>query len=350
MNNADDKKKLKQLIESIIKESLDENQEVIKEDGLVGAFVQPFTDIAKTAQYGMKKLATVAGGNIFRMTANIIALSIPFIAAKELKKMDRSITQEIQKRVGAVDSQYKDVLERNMAALQAQDLSIAAFLINPAMFLTVNTGLEGISATLGILDALTLGNSTVASLKGKVDSLTKTNTGWGGSKGGSAGGAAGGGDYGGDFGGDGMAESKKPLIKEEVDVEQLRKQVLASVTELMKKPEIRQAIKNNPLVTAIEQGTLDVVLNRVKQLMTINDYDKLKSFMGADFAEFEKTSLGSLPKGTKPEDIAKFKQSSVPEIKKAYKQIYLKYLNGILASAINPQAVQQAIQFVEKLG
>jgi len=346
MNNADDKKKLKQLIESIIKESLDENQEVIKEDGLVGAFVQPFTDIAKTAQYGMKKLATVAGGNIFRMTANIIALSIPFIAAKELKKMDQSITQEIQKRVGAVDSQYKDVLERNMAALQAQDLSIAAFLVNPAMFLTVNTGLEGISATLGILDALTLGNSTVASLKGKVDSLTKTNTGWGGSKGGSSGGGGGGGD----FGGDGMAESKKPLIKEQVDIEQLRKQVLASVTELMKKPEIRQVIKNNPLVTAIEQGTLDVVLNRVKQLVTINDYDKLKSFMGADFAEFEKTSLSSLPKGTKPEDIAKFKQSSVPEIKKAYKQIYLKYLNGILASAINPQAVQQAIQFVEKLG
>ena len=346
MNNADDKKKLKQLIESIIKESLDENQEVIKEDGLVGAFVQPFTDIAKTAQYGMKKLATVAGGNIFRMTANIIALSIPFIAAKELKKMDQSITQEIQKRVGAVDSQYKDVLERNMAALQAQDLSITAFLVNPAMFLTVNTGLEGISATLGILDALTLGNSTVASLKGKVDSLTKTNTGWGGSKGGSSGGGGGGGD----FGGDGMAESKKPLIKEQVDIEQLRKQVLASVTELMKKPEIRQVIKNNPLVTAIEQGTLDVVLNRVKQLVTINDYDKLKSFMGADFAEFEKTSLSSLPKGTKPEDIAKFKQSSVPEIKKAYKQIYLKYLNGILASAINPQAVQQAIQFVEKLG
>ena len=205
----DSKEKLKKIIESLTKEVMEE--QLLKEaGGPVGAFLDPLSDIVKTAKYGLKKVATVGGRNALKIAGHAVMLLIPFIDSKEIKKIDRMVQKQIDGRVAQLDNEYKDVLQRNMQALQSKDISAFTFFLNPAVYFGAKAGMSAAATAASMFETMTMGSKAATDLRKRVDSVNKTNLGWNGAQGSAkSGGGMGAGDFGGDYGGDigGMYEA-----------------------------------------------------------------------------------------------------------------------------------------------
>jgi hypothetical protein len=381
----DSKEKIKKLIESIVNDIMEEKHFLKEADGPVGAFINPLSDIVKTAKYGLKKVATVGGRNALKLAGHAAMLLIPFIDSKEIKKIDKIVQKQIDARVSQLDNEYKDVLERNIQALRSQDISALTFFLNPAVYFGTKAGLAAASAAASMFEIMTMGSKEAVDLRKKIDMLNSTNTGWNGSKGNSGGGMGGMGDYGGagfggDYGGDGLYEAaptaqppavqapavqppvtqvpaaqvpvaQAPAVQVPVNREdKIKQQVASEIARLLKNPKIQQTIKNNPIINIVDNSKISAITSRAEQLMKLKSYDELKTFMGEDFEKFQAQNSKNIPKNLKPEELVKYNNKMVPEIKKAYKQIYLKYLNDMLNTGSNAQEVSKAIQIVNSVG
>ena len=76
-------------------------------------------------------------------------------------------------------------------------------------------------------------------------------------------------------------------IKQGLFPENIGNMAPIEIKKLLQKPEIQNAIKNNPLVQIVDNSKIDAVIQRISDLMKINEYEELKRFMGADFSKLE---------------------------------------------------------------
>ncbi len=125
--------KMQPLLKKLIKElALEEQAQLLKEENIfVKAFVEPFTDIAQTAFAGLQKNAAALISNSTKLAKQAAIAALPFIATSEITRIGEEENQRLQQRLGEIDSEYADVLSRNIETLRTRDMAGIGFLLNP---------------------------------------------------------------------------------------------------------------------------------------------------------------------------------------------------------------------------
>lgn len=137
---------------------------------LLQAFVQPFTDIFKTAVAGVKAITTDVATFLKVGFEAVITSVIPFISADYQAIFDRR-----DERMEDLKNEYADVFERTDAALGGEDAQLLGFMLNPAAFLAGKAALKSPAATKELLSVATggLSDSALNSAKESWDSVQR---------------------------------------------------------------------------------------------------------------------------------------------------------------------------------
>ena len=123
---------------------------------LLKAFVEPFTDVFKTAVAGVKSIASDVATSLRVGFETIITTIFPFISADYQKIFERR-----DERMEKIRSEYSDVFERTDEALKG-DAQLLAFMINPAGYLAGKAAMNAPAATKELLSVATGGVSDQA--------------------------------------------------------------------------------------------------------------------------------------------------------------------------------------------
>lgn len=333
------KRKLKKLIEELVSQETQES--LIKEESVfVKAFVEPFTDIAQTAFAGIKKNAATLLGNASKLAKQAAIAALPFVAISEMDRIGKEEEQKLRERLGEIDSEYADVLERNWETLRTRDMAGIGFLLNPQAGLASELVKRAPATGLGILEVLTGGNPKVTELRKKSQKLYQkvlppgagTSTGFGG---------GGGWDFGGDFGDGGFGESVSYKLQEQQPAvnftkDELDQKIADVVQGLLKKPDVQRAIEENPILQSLQATAIDVIMDRAKKVAKFNKYEDFKNYMGStEFGKFENKLKETLPPEATPEQLAEVETAMVPELKQTYKKVFAQQLQDLVKNAPN---------------
>lgn len=123
---------------------------------MLKAFVEPFTDIFKTAVAGTKKITTDIATLMRVVFEGAVAAIVPGISADYQAIFDRR-----DGKMAKIESEYADVFERTNAALQ-DDAKLLGFMVNPAIFLASSAALKAPTATKELLSIATGGATDTA--------------------------------------------------------------------------------------------------------------------------------------------------------------------------------------------
>ena len=338
-----EEKILKLLIKEEVKRQLNETQR-LNEDQLLFTklFIEPFVDIGKTAIAGIKKTGAAAFSNIKSLAGQTAIALLPFISTKEMDRFKKSENDKLKNHIANVDQEYADVLNRTAEALQSQNFSTIRFLANPSEFIAFSLAQKAPGLALDLLSILTGGMQAITDLKSQYEaSQNKSYQGSSDNQQYYAGQNVGGFE-GGYY--EGANSNKSRLLENSAqNISQLIKQ-------LSQNPQIQQKINSNPIFSELRKSTIDSVLERARTVAGFKTYEQFKTFVGPDFANFEKNVNSSLPKDATGENIKKLQQEQVVTFKKAYHKIFNNYLNGLQKQ--NPklsQEIEKALKELSKI-
>lgn len=357
------KKKLIQLIESIVDEALLKEQDIVADDPMLKIFVEPFTDVIKTANAEIKKNLTNIRGNVKSLVKQAAILAIPFLSIEMIKDTHKNAQKEIQGRLAKIDQEYADVYARNWDTMQSRDIWGITFMLNPAMGITSKFAMKAPTATLKVLETLTAGALSpeneqrlerAKQFAAKFSGNIAPNYGGGGGGGGFGGGGGGGfgvyadsdGDGFGDGGG-GMGESvdymteqpaqqaavqqtpqpqqqkqqKAASQSQQPSQEDQMKKLVAFIEAFKKQPDVQQALQNGKVAQELRQGAFAAVMATAAPVLKAATFDQLSQAIGPEMKKYEAQVQKDMPKDMSPEEQMQYKEALVPEIKAVYKQV-----------------------------
>lgn len=137
---------------------------------LLKAFVEPFTDVFKTAVAGVKQITTDVATLLRVAFETVVTTIVPFISADYQAIFDRR-----DKRMQEIQREYEDVYRRTDEALGGDDAKLLGFMLNPAAFLAGSAALKAPAATKELLSIATGGASdnALANAKEAWDSIQR---------------------------------------------------------------------------------------------------------------------------------------------------------------------------------
>lgn len=137
---------------------------------LLKAFVEPFTDVFKTAVAGVKQITTDVATLLRVAFETVVTTIVPFISADYQAIFDRR-----DKRMEDIKREYEDVYSRTDEALGGDDAKLLGFMLNPAVFLAGSAALKAPAATKELLSIATGGASdnALANAKESWDSIQR---------------------------------------------------------------------------------------------------------------------------------------------------------------------------------
>jgi len=118
------------------------------------AFIQPFTDVFKTAARETKLIGVTAKTVVWVGLQSVLTTLLPFYGYDYAEVFDKE-KEEIDK----IKSEYKDVYDRTWNALKSSDAMMLAFMASPAIFLGGVAAKETPGVVKGILSTFTVGLS-----------------------------------------------------------------------------------------------------------------------------------------------------------------------------------------------
>jgi hypothetical protein len=122
---------------------------------LLNTFVTPFTDIFKTALYGLKMLTAGAQQLVRQVLHNLPRAMVPFF-----KQEDYSETVKRRKaKFATIKGEYAEVLKRNMEYLSDHDLWGMAFMMDPSLMLGAKLVQHSPELTKEIIELIGFGKS-----------------------------------------------------------------------------------------------------------------------------------------------------------------------------------------------
>lgn len=98
---------------------------------LRAVFLEPFTDVVKTAMMGAEKTTNVANRAVFIAIEKLRRIIVPWA----MRDFSDVIIRGARERARAIDARYGDVLKRTNNALYKGDAVGLAFLANPSFFI-----------------------------------------------------------------------------------------------------------------------------------------------------------------------------------------------------------------------
>jgi len=339
--------------------SLQKEQTDYSQDMLYKAFIEPFTDIWKTAQHGAEKVMATAGGELGILAKQLAFLLVPFIKpeAGSLSAMAAQDRQKMAGRLSHIDDKFKDVLDRNWQAFNNPDVWGTLFLLHPQLAIGQKIASKAPEVALELLSVLTGGSEAVESILksyrnmrtggGRV-AYAQHQTDYSQSSGGY-------GDYGGDYGAfqEQVAAPAAPAQQQQqqkppTDPNTWARQQIAV---LLKDPNIKKQISSSKVGRAMQGEAIGYILQAAKKDLGF-DFSQLKAKAGSNFPKI----LSELEKKLGKEAVSKIETDQnlqkkvVADIKGMLKPAYIKQLQSLVH--INPAAsgmVNKAIQQIQAL-
>lgn len=370
---------LEKLIAEIVKESLIKEQYDYRHDMLYQAFIEPFTDIWKTAQHGAEKIIATASGETKTLAKQLAFLLIPFIKpdAGSLKNMAAQDRQRMAGRLGQIDNKFKDVLDRNWKAFNNPDLWGTLFLMHPQLAIAQKIGVAAPELALELLSTLTGGNESVERILNSYRQMRTgggrvTSTPYQADYSQYQGDSMWGQDYAGDYGGslEEQQQQQQPAQPpqrtqqptQQAPTQQAQPQqqgqqqnpklwARQQINALLKDPTIRKQMTSSRLAKAMQGEAVRYIVQAAKKDLNIN-FQQIKAKAGADFPKLLKQLEAKLgPEVIKNiETNPEMQKQIVTEIKNLLKPAYIKQLQTLLKT--NPaasQAVNKGIQQIQSI-
>lgn len=364
------------------------------ENAFYNIFIDPFVDVAKTATHGLKSTAQSIVGNTRKVAMQTAVALMPFVASSEVTRIGKEEQKRLKEKLASLDSQYADVLERNIEAIHAGNAATLMFLMNPAKMLgeyaamwaggkAVEVGADVAVNVLDFLEVLTAGapglNKKIAHLKQNYSELSEKASdfashsigGGHGSSHGAGGHESGGHDSGfGDYGDsyEGYSESvnksrlnSKILLEQQPPSQPVAPKKTFTTKELNMKlgqllsgflanKEVKNVINSSKIAKEFKNTAIETVLARANQVAGFSQPEQFKKLMGPEYSKIEGQLKTSMPKDVSKEDMDKFNSDLVSELKKTYKTVYTKYLQQVLSGLpTDPKDTQKINSVLSKL-
>lgn len=320
-------KTLREFIEAVLDE---ENS-----NPLWNTFIQPFVDVGTTAAYGIERLSAQVQTVVAGFILGLPTLFVPF-----LEYDYETFREEEWERVEEIKKKYEKVFKANLDALQSNDAFGVAFLLAPTKVLAGQLAVKAPYAAIKALDILT--GAAAPPLARLGQSLSEpASIGFhdpgGHSLGGWASGGGGGGDYG---GGDGVYEGKRPDPKA----------LSAKLQTILKDKRVQDQIKNSPVAKKMRQDGVNLIVGHIKKFMSAKDYNQMRQMAKGDvgFSQIgqklsQLNQSGQVPARDNPTVTA----AMVPELKKAYKEFWVKQLQNLIRQF--PEANEELLQGIKQV-
>lgn len=299
-------KALREFIEAVLKEEAGSND-------LYNTFIQPFVDVGQTAAYGIEKLSAQVQTVVKGFLYGLPTLFVPF-----LEYDYEAFRAEEKEKVEAIKKKYEKTLQANLDAITSNDAFGLAFLLAPSTVLGAQLAVKAPEAALKALDVLTGGSGFLAGIRQALSGPASVGF---HDPGGHHGGAWAG------HGGGGYSDSSDLYeASQEGSVSK------AEVQKLLKDKRVLAAIQKSPVAKQMKQDAVNLLVNHVKRFMASQDYDQMRKLAKGDvgFAQIgqklaQMNQAGQIP----PQDNPVITQAMVPELKKAYKDFWVKQLQQL---------------------
>jgi len=362
MNKPSQKRLLEELVRKTIEEALLAEQTDFSNDVLYKAFVEPFTDIIATAAHGVEKISATAQGEAKLLVKQLAFLFIPFIKpeAGSLRAMAAQDRQKMAARLGEIDGQFKDVLDRNWQAFNNPDVWGTLFLLHPQAAIAQKMVSKAPEVALELLGVLTGGSEAVASI---LKSYRDMKTGGGrvttrqhsSEYGYDSGGYADMGDLGGDYGGiwEQRAPVQTPTPKQAPQAPQTKQNpeawLRSQLAGLLRRPDIKKQIAGSKVARAMQGEAVNYIVRAAVKDLSFN-FPQMKAKLGANYQK----AISSLGKGETDDkilaDIEKdqeLQKKIVATVKDMLKPAYVRQLETLLT--VNPAAKPMVTQAIQKI-
>lgn len=249
---------------------------------LYNIFVQPFTDVFKTAAGKSKELSQklqTAGKVAF---TTVVTSLIPIFS----DKYDEIFANE-KEQINKIKSDYKDVYDRAWEAVKDNDILSAAFMYNPAALVTSKVVKDSPKHVASLLNILT---------GGRLDGLLK--------------------------------KGANPALQRMFANESLLRE------ELNLSPKIKDLINNNPKVQNMQasmrkviRSSLEQMFDQANSIAKVKTVDDLQKLLGKNVSK-----LNDIKKLNEPER-SQVVQKIVQATKESTKSFYIKKLESIVKKA-----------------
>lgn len=289
-------------------------------------FIEPFTDVIKTARHGLSNVSATAWTKVGSLAKQAAALAIPFI---NISSIEDEANQKLEQKLSQIDSQFGDIIKKNIDTLNDSDFWGLAFAFAPHQFFTSKVAKQVPEVTLGVLDSVTGGKfPVVKKMEDRLKSLHMNM--FHASDGGATGGTGFGGamDYGSDIGYD-FGESVIREQQKQPTKSQVNAAVGEKVMQIISNPQVQQAIENSPKTKAMQKAAFDSVIETLEDYLSFETPEEMKKIFGSKFDSFKRELEKTLPEGATEEQQQELWNQMVPQIKNNIKTMYIKQLQNV---------------------
>lgn len=326
MSKKEKEKKLKEkLLKAIIEESID--QVLREEESLLGGFLSPFTDVMRSAAWGVESLGAKTTNAIKSTFDELRGLMIPGVEYdwEKFKNDEKAL-------MGNIDAKYQDIIQKNIEALKNSDLPLFMFALDPTSTISYKIAPKAPSAALALAEPIVgavspKAGAAVGRWKNWWTKAAK-NFSLGSGK---AATVSGDGSY------DMSADVALGSIGEGKIVEQQTPQQPQPTTQkqppnlnqLFQNPDFVKAMNSSPITKQMRQGALDALVKRIEAVMKADSLQTMQKIVGPELASKIQTTIDKQDKTISKEEQAKLDQASMKEIQNVFKAVYLKQLNDL---------------------
>jgi len=300
---------------------------------LYNTFIQPFLDVGITAAYGLEKLSAQVGTVIKGFFLGLPTLFVPF-----LEYDYKAFREEEKEKIEHIKKKYEKTLQANLDAITSNDAFGLAFLLAPATVMGAQLAVKVPVAGLRVLDILTGGTGV---FKNFVQSLSVPASIGFHDPGGHERGA-----WANIWGGD--TDWYDYGIYEEKNLDQ--KKLSLALQKALKDKKILSAIQNSPIAKQMRQDAVSVIVQHIQRFMNLQDYNEMRKLAKDDvgFAQISQELAKLNQSGKVPvQDNPIITQAMVPELKKAYKEFWIKQMQQLIQKY--PEANAELIQGIKQV-
>lgn len=295
---------------------------------------QPIKDVVSSAGYAAERISAGA-----QTLLKGISLIIPSLITG-LEFNYKQFAKDEQEQLDLIKKKYAETLGRNWEALKDPDVFGFMFLAYPQAMLGASLLKRSPLLFLRVLEAATGGVESVRQARERLE-LTSAYTprqrvnidpaagNWAGSGGGM------------DFGGYGMGMGEA-VIREAIDPA-----VTQEIMSLLQDPTVKQALANSQMFKEMQGAAVKVLVGPIQRLMAARSIDELTGLMTPEIINHAKQEISTNPEFQAAEPKAKQETMDLwlKQLKSAYKQKYIKWMQGLVQQT--PEAgpeIQAAIQ------
>lgn len=273
---------------------------------LAKVFVEPFTDVLKTAAGKGKELSTKA-----QTLAKVAFESIATTLIPVLSSDFDAIFSEDKRQMEKLKAEYKDVYDKTWTAIKDNDVLAAAFMYAPAAMITAGTARKVPVPVLNMINVLAGGklDSFISKVKKKLSlgnqrKMLDTDTGPS------------------PF--ESLYKNNNNLLVEKLDI-----------GKILTQPKIKEIINSNPMVQRMEKDakqatrqTLEKLFDRLREITNAQSVVDIGKALGKNVPGVEK--LNQL-EGNQRNEV---EQALLRSIKQGAKSLYERNIQAVITSAL----------------